>query len=56
MKYHVHVSSFGALPYWIVSPTGVVVATHKSQKSADRCVAFMNKNPDWYRNMTYANN
>jgi hypothetical protein len=43
MKYHVHVSTFGPLPFWVLAPNGAVLATFKTQQRADRCAEILNE-------------
>lgn len=45
MKYHVHVATHGALPFWVISPTGAVINTFRSKERADRTVALLNDEP-----------
>lgn len=45
MKYYVHVSAFGKLPFWVVGPSGVVFSTFRKREDADKTVARLNDEP-----------
>ncbi len=54
MKFTVHVSKFGTLPFWVIAPNGTVVSTFNSSRRAEKLVTMMNKDPTWLNK--YVNN